>query len=576
MEQPLLTLKPPPINPGVYQFKDAGGDIIYIGKAKNLRNRVKTYFSNIPKTDFKIWRLVQNIIDVDYILTDTELEALILESALIKKYKPKYNIKLRDDKDYQFIKIDYALPIAKIYTVRKRDEEQVYPVRSQPLQAAAAPKAKRTSHRARYFGPFTSGLNVRNTIRLIKRIFPYCQSKEIGTRPCFNYQLHRCPGICIGIISPEEYRKIIAQVELFLQGKNNEIKKLIKKQMKETSRKQLFEKAASLRDQLSALESLDEQQKVISIRHTNQDYISLYRHKTKAVINLFLVRGGKLLGKENMLMENVEGQSDGEILHAFLESYYLDATNLPKEIFLETEVADHDLFIKFLQRRLCALTGKKHKIKIVVPKKGTPKKLVTLGKENAKNYLEHQIVRFEKQAELIENGLTELKNILKASTLPHRIECYDISNISGTSSVGSMVVFKDGLPDKNHYRKFKIRTKRTPDDYAHMTEMLERRLGNDWPRADLWVMDGGQGQLNAAVQVLKKYKQNIPVIALGKSRSEPKEVRQEKIFLPHKETPLVLGEGHPALTILQRLRDEAHRFALTYHRDVRSRALFEK
>src|SRR3989338_8778091 len=489
MATSLLELKPPPLKPGVYQFKDTSGVIIYIGKAKILRKRVGSYFRASKKNklkkhaphqsetygirgDFKTWRLRQAIADVDYIITDTELEALILESALIKKHKPKYNIQLRDDKDYQFIKIDYARPIAKIFTVRRRGER------------AAAEQTK-------YFGPFTSGGNVRNTIRLIKRIFPYCQAEKIGKRPCFNYQLHRCPGVCIGLISPQEYRQTIQQIELFLKGKNDDVKKLIKKQMQEASRKHLFEKAANLRDQLAALAALTDQQKVISIRLTNQDYISLFRHANKAAINLFVVRGGRLLGKENMLMENVAEKADGDVLAAFLESYYFDAANLPKQIFLETNVADSGLFTKFLKKRWLETTGKRQTLEINVPKRGLAKKLIALGKENAHNYLTQQLARFEKEENVISHGLAELQKILKLPKRPERIECYDISNIGGTSAVGSMVVMKDGKPDKNQYRKFKIRTKQTPDDYAMMKEILSRRLRQDWPKAQLWVMDGG-------------------------------------------------------------------------------------
>src|SRR3989344_9318591 len=496
MATSLLELKPPPLKPGVYQFKDTSGVIIYIGKAKILRKRVGSYFRASKKNklkkhaphqsetygirgDFKTWRLRQAIADVDYIITDTELEALILESALIKKHKPKYNIQLRDDKDYQFIKIDYARPIAKIFTVRRRGER------------AAAEQTK-------YFGPFTSGGNVRNTIRLIKRIFPYCQAEKIGKRPCFNYQLHRCPGVCIGIVSPEEYRDVLSDVELLLQGHNREIKKKVMKQMKEASKRKQFERAASLRDQLEAVERLKEQQKVISIKNSNQDLISVYRQKNKAAVNLFLVRSGRLLAKENMLLENVENKTDSEIITAFLERYYLDATNLPREIFLEHAVEDEKLFTQFLQKKFFEITSKKLKIKITVPKRGTSKKLIELGRENARNFLEQQFAKFKRDETLIDKGLAQLKSILNLPDLPERLECFDISNISGTNAVGSMVVFTGGRPNKDHYRKFKIRTKKTPDDYAMMTEVLNRRLRNDWPKPDLWVIDGGKGQLNAA------------------------------------------------------------------------------
>lgn len=546
----------PPVNPGVYLFKDAAGQIIYVGKAKSLKNRVRSYFGAIPADQSKTRQLVTNIADAEYIITDNELEALILESILIKKHKPRYNIRLRDDKNYQFIKIDYSLEIPQVYSVRKKEEN---------LQRLS---------RAKYFGPYTSGLAVRTTISFIKKIFPYCQAKEVGTRPCFNYQLHRCPGVCIGEVSPEQYKETFKQIEVFLHGHTSAIEKELKQSMKHAAKRRYFEKAAALRDQLHTLDSLKEEQKIVSIRPHNQDYIALWRHKDKAVVNLFVVRGGRLVSRENMVMENLADSADGKVLAAFMESYYMDATNLPNEIFLEADIEDKGLYEKLLSARAKELELKRQRVKIKVPKFGMARELIKLSKENAKNFLEQQWAKFEKEEVTISEGLKTLQKILNLPDIPKRIECYDISNISGKSAVGSMVVMCDGKPAKQHYRKFKIRGPQESNDFKMMQEVLARRVHNDWPKPDLWVIDGGRGQLTAAVEIREKFDINVPVVALAKDRKGDK--GGERIFVPGTDEPIILQEGSPALTLIQRLRDEAHRFAITYHRDVRSRELFNR
>ena len=552
---PILNNYPPPKNPGVYIFKNAATEIIYIGKAKVLHNRVRTYFATTPARDPKTRQLIENITAIEYIITDNELEALILESVLIKKHKPKFNIKLRDDKNYQFIKIDYSLPIPQIYPVRKKEENLSRP------------------GGARYFGPYTSGYNVRNTLRLIKKIFPICLSEKIGTRPCFNYQLHRCPGVCIGAVSKEEYAESLKRVELFLRGETKTIETDLKKQMRVNARRKNFEKAALLRDQLEALQGLAEHQKIITVRPKNQDYVGLYRTDENAAINLFIVRDGKLMGRENLLLENIDAKNDAEVLTAFLERYYLDATNLPNEIFIPTDIIDKKLFEKFLSLRrtemLEAVHGKvrSRKVHINVPKRGTAKQLLVLSRENAREYLEQQKAKFEKEATDARTALSELQKLLGLKHIPARIEGFDISNIQGTSAVGSMVVFINGRPANKEYRKFRIRGKSTPDDYYMMGEILKRRLKNDWGKPDLWVIDGGKGQLGVALKTLEEIKTQIPVIALAKDREV------DKVFVPQKGEPVILSQNSPALFLIQRLRDEAHRFAITYHRKLRSRRL---
>jgi len=548
---PFMLSKIPPHKPGVYQYKNAAGEIIYIGKAKDLSKRVRSYFSAGANLDSKTRQLVANIVDVEYIITDNELEALILESVLIRKHKPRFNIKLRDDKNYQFIIVDYSEKLPSVYSTRRKDVKN-----------------------AAYFGPYTSGLNVRNTIRLIKKIFPYCSAEKLNGRPCFNYQLHRCPGVCVGEISIEEYSKEFSAIELFLQGKTDVIKNRLHKNMGRLVKKHQYERAAKTRDQLKALNELEEQQKIIATHNKNQDYISLYRKNSHAAANIFLVREGKLLSKENILIDNVDPEApDSQILSEFLESYYLDATNIGKEVVLPSKTEDKELLQQFLENRFKETTGKTAKVKLIFPRFGTTKELLRLGQENAQNFLDQEQAKFAEEESLAKKSLQELKEVLSLRKLPLRIECFDISNISGKNAGASMVVFVNGRPKKDHYRKFRIRMPNLPNDYGMMSEILQRRLNNDWPTPDLWVIDGGKGQLNVALKVLTKRKQSISVIGLAKDRNN-KLNPQEKIFLPGRTEPIILEKNNFALNLIQRIRDEAHRFALTYHRDLRSRGLF--
>ncbi len=617
MEELKKKLSDIPTLPGVYKFYNQAGEIIYVGKAKNLKNRVSQYFGHDTRPQIPF--LMADAINLDYTVVESELEALFLENTLIKQYLPQYNIKLRDDKNYAFIKIDYETQIPQIGYARKVEPGK-----------------------AKYFGPYSSTYKIRQTLDFARRIFPYCANTEVGKRPCFYYHLHRCPGICIGQISLEEYQQQINRITLFLSGQTAPIKKELKREMQSAARNKQFEKAARLRDQLRALEVLDEKQITMFPRRVDWDFISVHKQFGTACVNLFKVREGRLIDKENFIFEDgvtarlkdetiPSPPGDGEdvpqgqerskenlsrpvpeavqgtlsmnwreensarsIIEAFLETYYTDATDVPREIYSELPVRNDSL----IQDLLRAKEG--HKVGISIPTRGKKLQLVNLGRTNAQEYLRKWLRDQASDIDYIKQTLEELKTLLNLPTLPRRIEGYDISNIQGTNPVGSMVVSKDGQPAKSEYRKFKITGKQTPDDFAMMREMLSRRLTritpsvipseegiqnseidfgspsqtggirNDkqssvdaWPTPDLIVIDGGKGQLSVAVEVLKEKGLQIPVIGLAK--------RIEEIFLPGNPEPIILPHSNPILQLLQRLRDEAHRFGITFHRKLRSK-----
>lgn len=505
MNRLLQKIKSLPPKPGVYLFKNAAGGILYVGKAKNLKKRVVSYFQKRAR-DPKTESLVAKIADLDYVIVSSELEALMLENNLIKKYLPHYNILLRDDKNWQFIKIDYETEIPQIATVRK--------IQNQGGEKAGVSK---------YFGPFTSGLAVKNTLRLLKKIFHICGNKKIGNKPCFQYHLGRCPGVCIGKISVAAYRKKLKQVELFLKNRQAEILQKLKKQMLKAASERRFESASSFRDIISALQRIWEKQKIISPRKLSEDYLGLCRSGKTAVVKLFQIRDGKLCGQETFELKIQGGETEPEILQAFADQYYSAAQDRPKTIIS----------------------------RLRPPRRGKKLGLLRLAEENAKEY-------FEKNFQMPEQILLNLKTILNLPRLPQRIEGYDISNLQGTNPVGSMVVFENGLPKKTDYRKFKIQTKNTPDDVGMMKEMLTRRLRQNWPLPDLIIVDGGRPQLNMTKKILTAYSLQLPCIGLAK--------RLEEIYLPGQIKPLRLPPDHPALQLLQRVRDEAHRFAISFYR----------
>ena len=559
-----------PRKPGVYKFLNQAGAVLYVGKAKNLRSRLSQYFGksdNRPQLPF----LMAEATDFDYIVVNNELESLFLENTLIKEYLPQYNIMLRDDKNYAFIKIDHSTEIPQLTYVRK-----VEPVK--------------TGSSDRYFGPYSSTKKIGQTLDLARRLFHFCANKEVGKRPCFYYFLHRCPGVCIGLMSLSEYEAHLQKITLFLAGQTAPIKKQLQTEMKQAAKRKQFERAASLRDEFLGIQILEEKQLTVLAKKVSWDFVAVFTDALSAGINLFKIREGKLKDKENFVYHNMlaipEAERPQQVLQTFSEMYYAQATDLPTEIFTQVELPNKTLLAQLLK------TQTKRKINISVPTRGPKLKLMKLGHTNAKEHLLKWQRTQASNADFNQEVLTELKKLLKLPNLPRRIEGYDISNIQGTNPVGSMVVIKDGQAAKSEYRKFKITGKSTPDDFAMMREMLERRMarisvssppleresegvitktspnpssrgGESWPAPDLIVVDGGKGQLSVAVAVLKQAKLKIPVIGLAK--------RIEEIFVPGKSGPIILGHDNPVLQMLQRLRDEAHRFGITFHKSLRSK-----
>lgn len=553
-----------PHKPGVYKYLDKNGGVLYVGKAKDLRSRVAQYFGT-GDTRAQLPFLLAEAVDIEYIVVNSELESLFLENTLIKEYMPPYNIKLRDDKNYAFVKIDYSTEIPQITYARKILHDE---------KSSARRSAERKTPTDKYFGPYSSTAKIRQTLDFVRRVFPYCASKEIGKRPCFYYYLHRCPGVCIGVITLEEYEKQLDRIGLFLSGRNHDITKNLQKEMTSAAKWKHFETAARLRDQLRALEVLEERQVMLFSQKVSWDFVSVYVDAISACVNVFKVREGKLIDKEDFVYDNIlhidEGSREQVIQQVFMEMYYATATNLPKEIYIQTALPNEPLIKTLLASRTSELKTKR-KIPLSVATRGQKLNLIKLGRTNAEEYLRKWQRSQASNIQANQETLEKLRDLLKLPTTPRRIEGYDISNTQGTNPVGSMVVIKDGQAAKSEYRKFKITSKQTPDDFMMMREMLSRRIArmknpnikDQWPIPDLLVIDGGRGQLGVVVEVLEEAGLEIPVVGLAK--------RIEEIFLPHNTTPIVLDHSNPVLQMLQRLRDEAHRFGITFHRQLRSK-----
>jgi excinuclease ABC subunit C len=550
-----------PQKPGIYIFKDETGTVIYVGKAIKLKNRVSSYFrKDAGAGSVRIQSMISKIRDFDYAVTDNEVESLVLENNFIKEFRPKYNVRMRDDKNYLFIRINVQDQIPTITYERKI-----------------------TERKARYFGPYTDATAARETLRTIRRIFPYCANTQIGDKPCFYYHIQKCPGVCFGKVSLDEYRETIKKIMSFLEGRQSEILKQLQGQMNFLAKHKQYEKAAKTRDQIFALNRVMERQKLVYTTSVDQDVFSVHMEPSCASVNLFRVREGKLIGKENFIIENTKQHTEAEIMQEFLPKYYLDATSLPHEILLPTKIDPEELE-PIIKKRADDLNVKR-KMKILIPSTGIKSQLMKMGQENAKQYLESSSDKKLLEEARLLSALKELQRVLNLEKLPGRMECFDISNIQGTNAVGSMVVFDFARPRKDQYRKFKIKKKSTPDDFAMMKEMLDRRFkrsiaipanagisdetpeqvrsGKLWPLPDLVIIDGGKGQLSTAVSVMRQFKLNIPIMGLAK--------RLEEIFRPGSATPIRLPENSIALYLLQRIRDEAHRFAITYHRKLRSK-----
>ena len=550
MEQdwPREQLKILPEKPGVYMFKDKAGKVLYVGKAASLRNRVRSYFG-IPQTlEHKLTKMMDGVADLDFIITDSAQEALILECNLIKKHRPRFNVRLKDDKSYPYIKVSFNEEWPRVFLTRRFENDG-----------------------GRYFGPYASAGSVRNTLDLLKRLFRYCSPRGVITgrrpRPCFDYFINRCVGACSGEISKEEYREIIGQVINFLEGKHEKVVRDLGRKMKEAADNMEFEKAAQLRDRLQSIESISEGQKVISAGAGNEDVIAFARERDVACVQIFFIRSGKLVDKENFVLEGTQDEEPGQIMASFMQQFYGSAPFIPAKIFLQTEPADAEV----IQSWLSGLRG--GRVNLLVPHRGQKKKLVDMVDKNAEQALAQLKAKWLSDSGKTSAALTELQEKLGLPGLPNRVECYDISNIRGTSAVGSMVVFENGRPKTSNYRRFKIQSVTGIDDYAMMQEVLRRRFkrikaqdASSWAAIpDLVLIDGGKGHLTSAQEVMRELEiDSIPLAALAKEN--------EEVFLPDRALPLVLPRDSQALYFLQRIRDEAHRFALSYHLKIRKRA----
>jgi excinuclease ABC subunit C len=541
-------------------MKDAQDNVLYVGKASVLRNRLRSYFGSPNGQAPKIRRMVAQIADFEFIVTDTEAEALILENTLIKRYKPPYNARLKDDKTYPFLKIDLAEDFPRVYITRQVAQDG-----------------------ARYFGPFASAGSVRQTMDLVKKLFPYRSCTKVITandpRPCLEYYIHRCVAPCSGYASREEYADVIQQVIKFMEGNTEEVTQELRQQMSQASESLQFERAAALRDQLRGIERVAEEReiKVDTNSGSDMDIIAMAQGTSETWVEVFFIRRGKLIGRDHFFMEGTEDDSPGLVLGQFTKQFYQSALVIPPTILLQHPLEEQELIRGWLVERRGGA------VKLVCPKRGQNKKLMDVVAENANQGLVQHRVKWLNNSDVIQQAMAELQEELSLPTLPQRMECYDISHVQGTSLVGSMVVFQDGRPRPAHYRRFKIQSVEGVDDYASMQEMLRRRfkrLANTRSRnqdagqasADTWgivpdlvLIDGGKGHLSAALEVfLELGLDDIPLASLAKEN--------EWLYVPHTSEPIILPRNSQALYLVQRLRDEAHRFAITYHRNLRSKS----
>lgn len=528
-----------PEGPGVYLFKDSSGAVIYVGKAKNLKKRVLSYFRQPNDLARKTTVMMQRASSLEYILTSNEKEAFILESSLIKKHLPRYNIILRDDKQYPWVRLAAEEDYPNLTIVRRPRKDGAF-----------------------YFGPFSSALSVRSTVKLIDRIFQLrkCRGRDLPkrSRPCLNFQLERCLGPCTQNIPPSSYKEVVEQVRLFLEGRSLELVKFLKKNMEAASDNLDFEKAARIRDQIKAVERTIEKQNVVSPRMGDLDVLGLAQHQGFFLVALLMVRGGVLSGSREFPLKS-EGGSAQEVLEAFLKQHYPAEPFIPKHILISQPVED----VESIAGWLSDVANKR--VYIEKPAKGEKFRLVRMAVANAENLLKNR-------SELTgEDLVRSTQSALSLNKLPRKIEGLDISNISGDMAVGAAVSFVDGLPHKAGYRNYKIKEVEGIDDYAMMAEMVRRRLTGD-PPPDLFVVDGGKGHLQAVKRVVDQLcPENAPgLVAIAKGEETG---GTDRIFIPNRKNPLALREGHPVLLLLMRIRDEAHRRAVGYHRKLRAKGL---
>ena len=552
-----------PEKPGVYLMKDESDKVIYVGKASVLRNRLRSYFGSPSGLNSKIRRLVSRIADFEFIVTDTEAEALILENTLIKRYRPHFNARLKDDKTYPFLKIDLSEEFPRVYITRHVSDDG-----------------------ARYFGPFASAGSVRHTMDLVKKLFPYrsCTKSITGNdpRPCLEYYINRCIAPCSGHANKDEYDRVIQQVILFMEGDTESVTSELTARMHDSSNLLEYERAAVLRDQVKSIERVAEEQriKVDSNPIGDTDVIAMAQGTDETWIEIFFIRHGKLIGRDHFFMEGTQDDSVGLVLGQFVNQFYETSSVIPPSILIQYPLEDHQLIQDWLKDK------RGGSVRIACPQRGPNRKLLDVVVENANQGLSQHRVKWLNNPDVINQAIVELQEYLSLPNPPSRMECYDISHIQGTNVVGSMVVFQNGKPKTSHYRRFKIKTVDGVDDYASMQEMLRRRFkrladvrlhnerqafdeGNS--TSDVWsivpelvIIDGGKGHLSAALEVfLELGLDDIPLVALAKEN--------EEIFAPYTSEPIILPRNSQSLYLVQRIRDEAHRFAITYHRNLRSK-----
>jgi len=535
---------------------DEAGEIIYVGKASSLKNRVRSYFRPNPGDSPKVEAMVSRIADLEWIITDTEVEALILELNLIKKHRPKYNIRLVDDKHYPYLKLTVNEKYPRIVITRSMKKDG-----------------------ARYFGPYTRSGAMNETLRLLRKIFPLrtCSNETMArqTRPCLNAHIKRCLAPCTNQVNPEVYLDMVRDIILFLEGKQEDLIKTLEVKMNQAAENMEFERAAELRDQINAVRQVMVKQKIISADMSNQDVIAMARGQGESCVQIFFIREGKLLGRDHFFLQGTDEMSRSEIITAFVEQYYSKASEIPQEILLQEEVIGKEL----LERWLTDSKGKR--VYLRTPQRGEKLKLVEMVAKNALMTLEEEELTRQKKQMMTKEAVLELQRELALKKPPFRIECYDISNIQGTNSVGSMVVFENGEPKTSDYRRFQIKTVEGPNDFASLQEVLARRFkrakaeaeegsqGSKFAKLpDLIIIDGGKGQLSSAREVMHQLGvDDIPTFALAEE--------EELLFTEGKSEPIVLPKNSPSLYLVQRVRDEAHRFAVSYHRRLREKRAYK-
>lgn len=547
-------LKKLPGKPGVYLMHDERDAIIYVGKAISLKNRVRQYFQSSRNKGAKIEQMVTHISRFEYIVTDSELEALVLECNLIKEHRPKYNTMLMDDKSYPFIKVTVNEPFPRVMLARQMKKDK-----------------------AKYFGPYTSAGAVKDTIELIRKLYHIrsCNRslpKDIGKeRPCLNYHIHQCQAPCQGYISQEEYRKSIDEVVRFLNGHYDQVLKELEEKMMAASDSLEFEKAIEYRELLTSVQKVAQKQKITDTAGDDRDIIAMASEGEDAVVQVFFIRSGRLIGRDHFYLKSAENDTEGEILSSFIKQFYAGTPYIPAELMLPEEIEDQDIIEEWLTAR------RERRVHLRIPKKGTKEKLVELAQKNAQMVLKNDRERLKREEGRTIGAVKELEKILGLKGII-RMEAYDISNTNGFDSVGSMVVYEHGKPKRNDYRKFKIKTVQGPDDYASMNEVLTRRFGHGLREQqeesetggfqifpDLIMMDGGRGQVNIALEVLEKLHLHIPVCGMVKDDNH----RTRGLYFNNTELPI--DRNSECFRLITRIQDEAHRFAITFHRQLRSK-----